>query len=252
MPNLAAALSAIDVRKRFDDVIALDGVSLDVPAGACVALVGESGSGKSTLLRCFNRLVEPDAGTIALNDVNVASIDPVALRRRIGYVPQDGGLLPHWTVQRNVELVLRLNGREQVVERARAALELVGLDPARFASRWPRELSGGQRQRVAIARALADEPAVLLLDEPFGALDAITRADAQEAFAAVRERLGTTSVLVTHDLHEAVLLATRVAVLRRGRVEQTATPSALVAEPATEYVRSLLHRARLSSAETVS
>jgi len=252
MRNLAAALSAIDVRKRFDDVIALDGVSLDVPAGACIALVGESGSGKSTLLRCFNRLVEPEAGTIALNDVDIASIDPVSLRRRIGYVPQDGGLLPHWTVQRNVELVLRLNERDQVAERARAALELVGLDPARFASRWPRELSGGQRQRVAIARALADEPGVLLLDEPFGALDAITRADAQEAFAGVRARLGTTSVLVTHDLHEAALLATHVVVLRRGRVEQTAAPSVLVADPATAYVRSLLHRARLGAAETVS
>jgi osmoprotectant transport system ATP-binding protein len=129
--------------------------------------------------------------------------------------------------------------------RARDALELVGLDPSRFGDRWPRELSGGQRQRIAIARALADEPAVLLLDEPFGALDAITRSELQETFASIRQRLSTTTVLVTHDLHEAVLLATHVAVLRRGRVEQIAAPEELISAPATEYVRTLLRRARV-------
>jgi osmoprotectant transport system ATP-binding protein len=247
-----AALSAADVTKRYADVVALDHASLDVSEGACVALVGESGSGKTTLLRSFNRLVDPDDGIIRVGGEDVASMDPIALRRRIGYVPQDGGLLPHWTVLRNVELVPRLNGRENVAERARSALELVGLDPATFGARWPRELSGGQRQRVAMARALADEPKVLLLDEPFGALDAITRSDVQETFAAVRARLGTTSVIVTHDLHEAVLLATHVAVMRRGRVEQLAAPASLLAEPATAYVRTLLERARLTPAESVS
>jgi osmoprotectant transport system ATP-binding protein len=250
--SLAPALSAVDVSKRFGDVVALDHVSLDVPEGACVALVGESGSGKSTLLRCFNRLIDPDAGVVRVAGNDVASTDPIALRRRIGYVPQDGGLLPHWTVLRNVELVPRLNGRPNGADRARVALELVGMDPSLFGSRWPRELSGGQRQRVAMARALADEPAVLLLDEPFGALDAITRSDVQETFATVRARLGTTSVLVTHDLHEATMLATHVAVMRRGRVEQLATPAALVAEPATEYVRTLLTRARVTSSVPVS
>jgi osmoprotectant transport system ATP-binding protein len=247
----AAALSAADVSKHFADVAALDHASLDVLDGACVALVGESGSGKTTLLRCFNRLVDPDDGIIRVGGEDVASMDPIALRRRIGYVPQDGGLLPHWTVLRNVELVPRLNGRGNVADRARSALELVGLDPATFGTRWPRELSGGQRQRVAMARALADEPKVLLLDEPFGALDAITRSDVQETFAAVRARLGTTSVIVTHDLHEAVLLATQVAVMRRGRVEQIATPATLLAEPATAYVRTLLERARLTPAASV-
>jgi osmoprotectant transport system ATP-binding protein len=250
--RLATALSAADVSKRFGDVVALDHVSLDISERACVALVGESGSGKSTLLRCFNRLVDPDAGAVAVGGTDVAATDPIALRRRVGYVPQDGGLLPHWTVQRNVELVPRLNSRTNAADRARAALELVGLDPAVFAARWPRELSGGQRQRVALARALADEPSVLLLDEPFGALDAITRAEVQETFAAVRARLGTTSVLVTHDLHEATLLATQIAVMHRGRIEQVATPAALVAEPATAYVRTLLERARVTSAESVS
>jgi osmoprotectant transport system ATP-binding protein len=245
MASSRAALSAVDVSKRFGDVVALDHVSLDVAAGACVALVGESGSGKSTLLRCFNRLIDPDDGAVLVEGADAASTDPITLRRRIGYVPQDGGLLPHWPVLRNVELVPRLNGRANCTELAKAALDLVGMEPATFGARWPRELSGGQRQRVAIARALADEPSVLLLDEPFGALDAITRSEVQETFAAVRARLGTTSVLVTHDLHEATHLATQIAVLHRGRIEQVATPSALVAEPATAYVRMLLERARV-------
>jgi len=240
------ALDAAHLTKRFGPLLALDDVSLSVPVGACVALVGESGSGKTTLLRCFNRLVDPDAGTVRVDGVDVATTDPVLLRRRIGYVPQDGGLLPHWRVLRNVELVLRLNADTRATERASSALSLVGLDPSTFGERWPRELSGGQRQRVAIARALAAEPSVVLLDEPFGALDAITRSELQESFAAWRARLGMTCVLVTHDLHEALLLATHIAVLRRGRIEQIAAPSTLVAEPVTEYVRTLLQRARVA------
>ena len=221
------ALVAERVSKRFGAVVALDNVSLTAAEGACVALVGESGSGKSTLLRCFNRLVTPDSGTVRANGENVASVDPVALRRRIGYVPQDGGLLPHWRVQRNVELVLRLNGDANAAARARSALSLVGLDPEQFGERWPRELSGGQRQRVAIARALAAEPALMLLDEPFGALDAITRSELQDVYAALRSRLAMTSVIVTHDLHEAFLLATDIAVLRNGRIEQTGSAEEL-------------------------
>jgi osmoprotectant transport system ATP-binding protein len=151
-----------------------------------------------------------------------------------------------------VELVPRLNARPNVAERARTALELVGMESSQFGSRWPSELSGGQRQRVALARALADEPTVLLLDEPFGALDAITRSEVQETFAAVRGRLGTTSVLVTHDLHEAMMLATHIAVMRRGRVEQFATPPTLISEPATAYVRTLLERARVTAPESVT
>jgi osmoprotectant transport system ATP-binding protein len=245
------ALQAEHVTKRFGPLLALDDVSLSVGAGTCVALVGESGSGKTTLLRSFNRLVDPDAGTIRVDGVDVATTDPVELRRRIGYVPQDGGLLPHWRVLRNVELVLRLIGDDRATDRARKALTLVGLDPETFGQRWPRELSGGQRQRVAIARALAAEPSLVLLDEPFGALDAITRSELQESFAALRDRLGMTCVLVTHDLHEALLLATHVAVMRRGRIEQIAPPAALVAEPGTEYVRTLLQRARVAQFASV-
>jgi len=154
-------------------------------------------------------------------------------------------------VLRNVELVLRLIGDDRSTDRARKALTLVWLDPETFGQRWPRELSGGQRQRVAIARALAAEPSLVLLDEPFGALDAITRSELQESFAALRDRLGMTCVLVTHDLHEALLLATHVAVMRRGRIEQIAPPAALVAEPATEYVRTLLQRARVAQFASV-
>ena len=245
------ALVAERVSKRFGAVVALDNVSLTAAEGACVALVGESGSGKSTLLRCFNRLVTPDSGTVRANGENVAAVDPVALRRRIGYVPQDGGLLPHWRVQRNVELVLRLNGDANAAARARSALSLVGLDPEQFGERWPRELSGGQRQRVAIARALAAEPALMLLDEPFGALDAITRSELQDVYAALRSRLAMTSVIVTHDLHEAFLLATDIAVLRNGRIEQTGSAEELRDAPATPYVQMLLERARVTRAARV-
>ena len=241
------ALAAEHVSKRFGSVVALDDVSLGVEPGTCVALVGESGSGKSTLLRCFNRLVDPDSGIVRVDGDDVSAIDAVQLRRRIGYVPQDGGLLPHWRVQRNVELVLRLNGDANAAERASAALSLVGLEPAKFGNRWPRELSGGQRQRVAIARALAAEPTVMLLDEPFGALDAITRAELQEVYASLRSRLSMTSVLVTHDLHEAFMLSTHIAVLRSGRIEQVAPPQELLASPATPYVRTLLERARVTT-----
>ena len=247
-PTTAAALSANDVHKKFGDVVALDGVTVGAENGGCLALVGESGSGKTTLLRCFNRLVVPDRGGIRVGDTDVAAADPVKLRRHVGYVPQDGGLLPHWRVARNVELVLRLRGDQDAPARARRALALVGLDADEFSHRWPRELSGGQRQRVAIARALAAEPTVLLLDEPFGALDAITRSELQDAFAALRARVKMTCVLVTHDLHEAMLLATRIAVMRAGRIEQCAAPDTLAASPATPYVRMLLQRARIEPA----
>ena len=242
----STVLAAAGVSKHYDSQVALDGVSIEVARGECLALIGESGSGKTTLLRCFNRLTTPDAGTVEFEGADVAGLDPIALRRRIGYVPQEGGLLPHWRVGRNVELVPWLQGLDDRSVRAGRALERVGLDPGTYANRWPRELSGGQRQRVAVARALAADPDVVLLDEPFGALDAITRADLQESFDTMRRELGLTCVLVTHDLHEALALADRVAVLRRGRVEQSAPPDELRRAPATEYVRTLLHRARIS------
>jgi osmoprotectant transport system ATP-binding protein len=242
------ALRAEQVTKRFGATTALDGVTVAVERGQCVALVGESGSGKTTLLRCFNRLVDPDVGRILIEGTPAVDLDPIALRRRIGYIPQDGGLLPHWTVQRNVELVPRLRQVHNAGDLAIQALELVGLDPGLFAERRPSQLSGGQRQRVAVARALAIRPDLILLDEPFGALDAITRADVQASFARIRQELGITAVLVTHDLREAFLLGDRVVVMRQGRVEQSATPAELRKAPETDYVRQLLLRAQVIEA----
>jgi osmoprotectant transport system ATP-binding protein len=240
-----SALLAEHVSKRYGSVVALDEVTLEVQAGECVALIGESGSGKTTLLRCFNRLTDPDEGRVLVDGADIASASPFELRRRTGYVPQDGGLLPHWRVGRNVGLVPWLRREREADASAERALRLVGLEPERFARRWPGELSGGQRQRVAVARALAAEPGVVLLDEPFGALDAITRADLQTTFLMLRRELKLTAVLVTHDLAEAFLLADRVAVLRAGRLEQIAPPTELRAAPATTYVRDLLERARV-------
>ena len=239
------ALEAREVSKRYGPVTALDRVSLVVRRAECVALIGESGSGKTTLLRCFNRLTDPDEGTVLVEGAETGALDPVALRRRVGYVPQEGGLLPHWRVRRNVALVPWLGGQADAAVSADHALELVGLEPAVVGNRWPRELSGGQRQRVAVARALAARPALVLLDEPFGALDAITRADLQASFLDLRRELAITTLLVTHDLSEAFLLADRIAVMHTGRIEQVASPDELRASPATPYVRALLARARV-------
>jgi osmoprotectant transport system ATP-binding protein len=240
------AVEVLDVQKRFGAVQALAGVTLRLPARECLAVVGESGSGKSTLMRLLNRLVTPDSGAVRVDGRDVLSLDPIELRRRIGYVPQDGGLLPHWRVQRNAELVPRLEERADAGERGRGALALVGLAPADYGTRWPHELSGGQRQRVALARALASDPALLLLDEPFSALDAISRSEVQQVFARVRAAQPVTAVLVTHDLSEALRLADRVAVLRAGRLEQLGSPRDVVHAPATAYVRELIERARSS------
>jgi osmoprotectant transport system ATP-binding protein len=239
------ALAAREVSKRFDAVVALDGITLEVRRGECVALIGESGSGKTTLLRCFNRLTDPDTGTVRVAGADVSTVDPVELRRHVGYVPQDGGLLPHWRVGRNVALVPWLRGMPDAPALAERALRLVGLEPGAMSRRWPRDLSGGQRQRAAVARALAARTDLVLLDEPFGALDAITRAELQDTLLGLRRELGFTTLLVTHDLAEAGLLADRIAVMHRGRIEQVATAAELRAAPATDYVRDLLARARV-------
>jgi osmoprotectant transport system ATP-binding protein len=239
------AVEVLDVQKRFGAVQALAGVTLRLAARECLAVVGESGSGKSTLIRLLNRLVQADNGVVRVDGRDVQELDPIALRRQIGYVPQDGGLLPHWRVLRNAELVPRLEARADASERGRSALSLVGLGPD-YGARWPHELSGGQRQRVALARALAAQPSLLLLDEPFSALDAISRSEVQQVFARVREAEPITAVLVTHDLSEALRLADRVAVLRAGRLEQFGTPRDVVREPQTDYVRELIERARSS------
>ncbi len=241
---MPTSLAARNVSHSFGSVIALDDVSIDVPAGRAVALVGESGSGKTTLLRCFNRLVEPLHGEVRVGDREVRAQSAVSLRRGIGYVQQHGGLLPHWRVLRNVALVPTLRQMPDPSDAARQALELVGLPASAFGDRFPHELSGGQRQRVALARSIAARPGVILLDEPFGALDAISRADLQESFDTMRRDLSVTTLLVTHDLAEAGRLADEVVVMREGRIEQQGTMRTLIDAPATEYVARLIERAR--------
>ena len=240
-------LEAVDVAKTYaGGTVALGGVSLTVQPGETVALVGESGSGKTTLLRTFNRLVEPSAGDVRVEGQPVAGLDPIDLRRRIGYVPQDGGLIPHWRIDKNVDLVPRLLGwdRDRRQARTREMIELVGLETA-HASRYPAELSGGQRQRVAFARALAADPPLILLDEPFGALDALTRLELHRQFLDLKKALGKTTVLVTHDLVEAFRLADRIGVMRSGHLLQLGTPEELAKSPADPYVEALLEMRRV-------
>jgi osmoprotectant transport system ATP-binding protein len=233
--------------QRPDTPAAVDGLSLDVRAHEVLVLVGPSGCGKSTTLRMVNRLVEPTSGRVLLEGEDVSTVDPVELRRRIGYVIQNVGLFPHRTVAQNAATVPRLLGWDKARTRTRVndLLELVGLAPDRYAKRYPHELSGGERQRVGVARALATDPPVLLMDEPFGAVDPVGRRRLQEEFARIQRELGTTVMLVTHDIDEAVRMADRVAVLSTGaHLEQLAPPLEIVANPATPAVAALVGRGR--------
>ncbi|MFV2099517.1 ABC transporter ATP-binding protein [Micromonospora sp. LOL_024] len=237
----AASITLDGIGKRYPDgTEAVRALSLHVEAGELVVLIGPSGCGKSTVLRMINRLIEPTAGRILLGEDDVTRVDPVRLRRQIGYVIQNVGLFPHQTVAANVATVPRLLGWSSDRARGRVAelLELVGLDPAQFGRRYPHELSGGQRQRVGVARALAADPVVLLMDEPFSAVDPIVRTRLQEEFLRLQAEVRKTIVLVTHDLDEAVRLGDRIAVLSEGgQLEQYDHPAALLGDPATPFVR---------------
>jgi len=221
------ALEIAGLTRRHGARAALDGVSLSVEAGQFVALVGPSGSGKTTLLKSINRLVEPDEGTIVVEGRNVREVPLAELRHGIGYVIQSIGLFPHMTVAENISIVPRLMGKGGE-DRASELLELVAL-PDEMASRYPRELSGGQAQRVGFARALAAGPKLMLMDEPFGALDPVTRDSLGRAYRELHERLGLTTLMVTHDISEALLLADRIVVLIEGRIRADGTPAALLA-----------------------
>ena len=236
MPNV---LEYVSVSKRLGGRAVLDGFTLSVAEDETLALVGPSGSGKTTALKLANRLLEPDAGEVRVCGDRAAARDPVSLRREIGWVIQEGGLFPHWTVEENVAAVPRLLGWPPD-KRRQAALELlesVGLPAADFARRRPAELSGGQRQRVGVARALAAGPRLVLMDEPFGALDPPSRRAMQDEFRGWRARVRAAVVLVTHDVGEAFRLADRVAVLAGGAVRQVGTPEELRRRPADELVR---------------
>ena len=216
----APIVSIAGVRFSYKGQVVLDDLDLSVAAGESVALVGRSGAGKSTLLKLINRLLLPESGTVVVDGRDTREWDPIVLRRRTGYVLQEIGLFPHLTVEENVALVPRLEGWPDARRRARAheLLELVGLPPAEFAHRWPRELSGGQRQRVGVARALAVDPPIVLMDEPFGALDSVTREELRAEFQRIRRHLRQTVVFVTHDMDEAFALGDRVCVLENGRL----------------------------------
>jgi len=221
-----AALEFRDVSFRIGGNLILDKLSFCIEPGETLVLLGRSGSGKTTALKMVNGLLFPSSGEILVDGRPTTNWDVIALRRSIGYVIQDVGLFPHFTIEQNVGLVPRLEGwpQEKIAARVRELLEQVGLDPEQFQKRRPRELSGGQRQRVGVARALAANPRLLLFDEPFGALDPVTRLELQDQFLELRNTLHKTSIFVTHDVREALRLGTRIALLHGGKLEVLATP----------------------------
>jgi len=245
----------VDVSKTYAAVPAVVDLSVRVAGNEFFVLIGPSGCGKTTTLNMLNRLVEPSAGRIRIGAEDIRDVDPAILRRRIGYVFQEAGLFPHMTVAENIGVTPRLLNwsRAEVADRVKELLALVRLDTDGFRDRLPRELSGGQRQRVALARALAARPHIMLLDEPFGALDPLTRDEVADDYRAIHDELGLTTVMVTHDMTEALLLADRVGVMRTGALLQVASPAELVSRPADEFVARMIETpmrraARLSAA----
>ena len=230
------------ITKRYGDTTVVDNVSMTIAPHTITVIVGTSGSGKTTLMRMINRLVEPTSGEIRIDGAPNSAIPGYELRRRIGYAIQGHGLFPHRTVAENIATVPTLLGWEKgrIEAKVKELLSLFQLDPAAFGPRYPHELSGGQQQRVGVARALAAEPNILLMDEPFGALDPVIRAKAQDDLLAIQKHFGTTIVLVTHDMEEAFHLADRIAVMDKGRIVQYAVPEAMLVNPATDFVETLI------------
>ena len=222
----------------------VDNISLTIEQGETLVILGSSGAGKSTVLKMINRLIEPTFGTIEIAGRNIKDYDPVRLRRSIGYVFQGIGLFPHLTVTENIAIVLRLtkHSLKACQKKAHELLELINLDPTIFAERYPAELSGGQCQRVGVARALAANPNWLLMDEPFGALDAVSRHDLQEEVLRLKKQLGKTIVFVTHDMFEALRLGDRLVVMHEGRIEQVGSKEQLIHQPQTDFVRDLFQK----------
>ena len=230
------------VSKYFGDELAVDGISLTIPAGSLCVLVGTSGCGKSTTLRMINRLIEHSAGEIRIDGHQIRSFNEEALRRRIGYAIQNTGLFPHWTVARNIGVVPRLLkwDRAAIERRVEMLMALLGLDVEEFAGKYPHQLSGGQAQRVGVARALAADPEILLMDEPFGALDPITRSSLQAELLRIQSHIRKTIVFVTHDMDEALRLADHIVVMRAGRIIQQGAPADILAHPADDFVETLV------------
>lgn len=241
----AIAMAGVGVRYPGSAMAAVHDVDLVIPTGELTVFLGPSGCGKSTLLRTINRLIEPTAGTIHVDGTEIHALDAVQLRRRIGYVIQAVGLFPHLTIAENIAVVPELLGWEKprIAARIDELLALVRLEPAHYRARLPRELSGGEQQRVGVARALAAEPTIILMDEPFGAVDAIVRGSLQDEVARIHRTLGTTIVFVTHDVDEALKLADRIVVMDKGTIVQAGTPLAILTKPASPFVAQLLDTA---------
>lgn len=242
------AIEMTNVTKRFPDAsaAAVDGVSLRIEEGEFITILGTSGCGKTTLLKMVNRLYEPTSGTISLFGEDISTIDKIVVRRRIGYVIQQVGLFPHMTISNNIATVPKLLkwDKSAIEHRVEELLDVVGLDPREFKTRYPSQLSGGQQQRVGLARALAVDPKIMLLDEPFGAIDAITRANLQDELLRLQRGLSKTFLFVTHDINEAFKLGDRVIVMSKGKVRQFDTPRNIALHPADEFTASLIASAR--------
>lgn len=240
-------ISFKNVTKKFGEQIAVDNLTIDLPSSEITVLIGPSGCGKTTTLRMINRLIEPTEGVIYINGTDISKVDPVELRRNIGYVIQQIALFPHMTIAQNVGLVPYLKNWPEAKrkERIEELLEMVGMPPSKFYSRYPDELSGGQQQRIGVARALAADPDIILMDEPFGALDPITRATLQDELLDMQDKLGKTIVFVTHDMDEALKLANKIAIMKDGKVLQYDTPEQLLKNPAHGFVEEFIGRDRL-------
>lgn len=228
--------------KRYGDLKAVENVSFSIPTGATLALVGTSGCGKTTTLKMINRLVEPSQGRVRINGEEVMSAPPEQMRRKTGYVIQNIGLFPHFTIEENVSLVPKLLGwpSDRISKRVFELLDRLKLSPEEYLHRYPDQLSGGQKQRVGIARALAGDPPIILMDEPFGALDPITRNDIRKDFKELEELANKTVIIVTHDIEEAFAMADQVCILDQGRIQQIDTPKGLLFQPANEFVKKFL------------
>lgn len=242
MSDHAAAVEFKQVSKNYGSGYVLQNFDLIIQSGKIVTIIGPSGCGKTTLLKMINRLIEPEDGTVLVEGKNVSGLDPVELRRDIGYVIQQIGLFPHMTIEQNISIVPRLKGekKKELLARTEELLQLIGLSPEQFRSRYPHELSGGQQQRIGVARALAANPSIILMDEPFSALDPISRIQLQKELINLNERVKKTIVFVTHDIDEALKIADQIVLLKDGQIIQTGSPAELLDKPANDFVREFL------------
>lgn len=240
-------ISFKNVSKKFGDFLAVDNITMDFEAGKTIVLIGPSGCGKTTTLRMINRLIEPTEGSIYVNGIDTSKIDPVELRRNMGYVIQQIGLFPHMSIAQNIGLVPLLKNWDEKKrkDRVEELLEFVGMSPSEFYNRYPSELSGGQQQRIGVARALAADPEIILMDEPFGALDPITRTILQDELLLMQDKLGKTIVFVTHDMDEALKLADKIAIMKDGEVLQFDSPENILRNPTDDFVEDFIGKDRL-------